>query len=42
MLEIVTEMKKSKSWEEVAKELKKEKKIGKIDLKNKSVVLDLS
>lgn len=41
LLTIVTEMRKTKEWKEIAQELKKEKKIKRIDLKNKKVVLDL-
>ena len=41
LLEIVQEMKKSKNWQEMGKELAREKKIRKIDLKNKKIILDL-
>ncbi|MEK6863500.1 MAG: NFACT family protein [Nanoarchaeota archaeon] len=41
MLEIVKEMKKSKSWEEVAKELKKEKNILVVNLEKKAIVINL-
>ncbi len=41
LLSIVQELRKSHSWWEVATELKKEKKIKKIDLEHKTVVIDL-
>lgn len=41
LLEIVKEMKKNKGWREIALELQKEKKIKKVDLKNKTVTIDL-
>lgn len=41
LLSIVKEMKKTKDWSEVESELKKEKRIKKIDLKNKKIILDL-
>ena len=41
LLDIVKELKKTKTWQEVSIELKKEKKIKKVDLKNKKVVVDL-
>ena len=41
LLDIVKEMRKSKNWSDVAWELKKEKKIVKVDLKNKKVIIDL-
>ncbi|MFH1682359.1 MAG: NFACT family protein [Candidatus Woesearchaeota archaeon] len=41
LLEIVKEMKKNKTWEEIKKELEKEKKIKKVDLINKKVVVEL-
>ncbi len=41
MLEIVKELSKTKSWEEISRELKKEKRIKGIDLKGKKVFLDL-
>ncbi len=41
LLEIVKELRKEKGWNEVAQELKKEKKIKSVDLKNKKVTLDL-
>ncbi len=41
LLEIVEEMKKNQDWQEIAKELQKEKKIKKIDLKNKTLTIDL-
>jgi len=34
-------MRKNKDWSEVAVELKKEKRIVRVDLKNKKVVIDL-
>jgi|SRR3989344_333715 len=39
--EIVQELRKSKEWSEVAKELAKEKKIRDVDLKRKIVTIDL-
>ncbi len=41
LLDIVKELRKENDWQEVAKELKKEKKINSVDLKNKKVTLDL-
>ncbi|MBU0456986.1 MAG: NFACT family protein [Nanoarchaeota archaeon] len=41
LLDIVNELKKIKEWNEIGKELKKEKKIKKVDLKEKRVVVDL-
>jgi len=41
LLEIVKEMRKSKEWTEVATELKKEKNIKSVNLKKKTVVIDL-
>lgn len=41
LLEIVQEMRESKAWGEIEKELKKERKIKRIDLKEKKVVLEL-
>lgn len=41
LLEIVKELRKSKNWNEIASELKKEKKIKNIDLKQKKIVIDL-
>lgn len=41
LLEIVRELKKTQSWGEIEKELKKERKIKKVDLKEKKVVIDL-
>lgn len=41
MLTIIKEMKKSKDWDEIAKELKKEKKIKSVNLKEKKVLLEL-
>jgi len=41
LLEIVKELRKDKEWSEVAQELKKEKRIKSVDLKNKRVTLDL-
>ncbi|MEK6938773.1 MAG: NFACT family protein [Nanoarchaeota archaeon] len=41
LLEIVKEMKKNQEWKEIEAELKKIKKISKVDLKNKKVTLDL-
>jgi len=39
LLDIVKELKKSKDWSEIGKELSKEKKIKKINLKEKKVIL---
>lgn len=41
MLEIVNVLRKTKSWEEISRELRKEKKIRGIDLKGKKVLVDL-
>ncbi len=41
LLAIVAEMRKTKSWGEIADELKKERKIKKVDLKEKKLVIDL-
>lgn len=41
LLEIVKEMRKTKEWKEIAEELKKEKKIKAVDLKEKKVIIDL-
>ena len=41
LLEIVNQLKKTKTWKEIASELQKEKKIKKIDLKTKTISLDL-
>lgn len=41
LLEIVKELKKTKTWEEIKAELGKEKKIKKVDLKEKKIVIDL-
>lgn len=41
LLDIVRELKKTKEWDKIEHELKKEKKIKKIDLKNKKVTIDL-
>ncbi|HLD00610.1 MAG TPA: NFACT family protein [Candidatus Nanoarchaeia archaeon] len=41
LLEIVKQLRRIKNWEEVASELKKEKKIRTIDLKNKKVAIEL-
>ncbi len=41
LLDIVREMKKEKEWGEIAKELKKEKKVKGVDLKEKRVVIEL-
>ena len=41
MQEAVKELRKTKGWEEVAKELRKEKKIIKVDLVHKTVTIDL-
>ncbi len=41
LLEIVKELRKTKDWKEVAEELKKEKRIKKIDLKEKKIVVEL-
>ncbi len=40
LLEIVTELRKSRDWSEVAAELKKEKKIKEVDLKNKKIKIE--
>ncbi len=39
--EIVEQLRKSKNWAEIAKELKKEKKISKINLEKKIITIDL-
>ena len=39
--EVVSEMKKEKSWQEIKKDLESQKKIKQVDLKQKRVVLDL-
>ena len=39
--EIVEELKKSKNWADIAKELKKEKKISKINLEKKVITIEL-
>ncbi|MBS3170011.1 NFACT family protein [Candidatus Woesearchaeota archaeon] len=41
LLAIVKEMRKTKEWGEVATELKREKKIKSVDLKNKKIVMEL-
>ncbi len=41
LLVIVKELKKNKDWKDIAVELKKEKKIKSIDLKNKKITIDL-
>lgn len=41
LLEIIKELKKTRNWEEIRKELEKEKKIKKVDLKNKKIVVEL-
>ncbi|MBI2573444.1 NFACT family protein [Candidatus Woesearchaeota archaeon] len=41
LLEIVKELRKTKSWTDVGSELKKEKKIKSVDLKKKTIVIDL-
>lgn len=41
LLEIVNELKKTKEWTEIAQELKKEKNIKSVDLKNKKVMIEL-
>ncbi|HIH47287.1 TPA: hypothetical protein HA297_03225 [Candidatus Woesearchaeota archaeon] len=41
MLEIVKQLRKNKDWKDIAVELGKEKKIKKVDLKNKKVVIEL-
>ncbi|MBT4936243.1 hypothetical protein HOL21_01225 [Candidatus Woesearchaeota archaeon] len=41
LLDIVKELRKVKDWKDVEKELKKEKKIAKVDLKNKKVLIEL-
>lgn len=41
LLGIVTELRKTKTWSEIEKELKKEKKIKSVDLKNKRVTIEL-
>lgn len=41
LLEIVKELKKNKTWAEIGEELKKEKKIKSVNLKNKKIVIDL-
>ena len=41
MIEIVKDLKKEKGWEEVASQLKKEKNIKHVDLKNKKIVINL-
>ncbi|MDP3734451.1 MAG: NFACT family protein [Nanoarchaeota archaeon] len=41
LLEIVKELKKNKDWNEIALELKKEKKIKAVDLKHKKIIIDL-
>jgi len=41
LLEIVSEMRKTKKWDEIAIELKKEKKIQRVDLKTKKIVVEL-
>jgi predicted ribosome quality control (RQC) complex YloA/Tae2 family protein len=41
LLEIVTRLRKEKGWEAVREELKKEKKIVGVDLKNKKIIIEL-
>jgi predicted ribosome quality control (RQC) complex YloA/Tae2 family protein len=41
LIDIVNEMKKSKDWVEIGKDLRKEKKIKKVDLQKKKVKVDL-
>jgi len=41
LLDIVKELRKNKEWSEVAEELKKEKKIKGVNLKKKTIVIDL-
>jgi predicted ribosome quality control (RQC) complex YloA/Tae2 family protein len=41
LLDIVTSLRENLTWNEVAVELKKEKKIQQIDLKNKKISLEL-
>ncbi|MBR9683860.1 hypothetical protein GOV03_04955 [Candidatus Woesearchaeota archaeon] len=40
LLNIVQELKKTKTWQEIKQELQKEKKIKQIDLKNKKIMVD--
>jgi len=40
-LRIVQELKKDKEWQEIEKELQKEKKIKTVDLKNKKIKIEL-
>ena len=41
LLEIVSEMRKTKKWDEISTELKKEKKIQRVDLKTKKIMVEL-
>lgn len=41
LLDIVQELKKNHDWQEIAQELRKERKIRDVDLKNKKVTIDL-
>ena len=41
LLNIIQNLKKTKEWKEIKKELQKEKKIKKIDLKNKKIIINL-
>ncbi len=41
LLDIVHEMRKTKDWRDIEKELRREKRIKSVDLKNKKVVIDL-
>ena len=41
LLDIVKKMRKSKEWQEIKTELKKESKIKGIDLKSKKITIDL-
>ena len=41
LLEIVKELRKTKDWKDVEQELRKEKKIRQVDLKNKRITIDL-
>jgi len=41
LLDIVKKLRESKGWEEIATELKKEKKIKSVNLKKKEILVDL-
>lgn len=41
LFEIIENLKQKMTWDEVKKELQKEKKISKVDLKNKKIIVDL-